>query len=52
MFKESRSQTYRSWKEELFISLYQALIICEMIDPYTSMSVRVACAVETKGKYD
>ena len=48
MFSERRVQLTQSWKEEGFGSLYQALLMCEMMDPYTSRSVRLVCAVYLK----
>ena len=43
MFAERKVQLTRSWKEEGFGSLYHALLMCEMMEPYTSKSVRLAC---------
>ena len=35
VFAERRDQIFQSWNKELFISLDQALLICEMVDPST-----------------
>ena len=39
MFANRRVQLARSWKEGLFGSLDHALLMCEMMNPYTSRSV-------------
>ena len=52
MFSERRVQLTQSWKEERFGSLDHSLLMCEMMDPYTSRSVRLACAGALKGKYE
>ena len=51
-FKTRRDQIYQSWNEEGFSSLYQALLICEMADPYTSKSAQVAFEAAIKTKID
>ena len=48
MFAEIRAQLTQSWNEEGFGSLYQALIICKIVDPYTSRSEAAACAEAIK----
>ena len=35
MFAERRVKLVQSWKEERFGSLYHALLMCEIMDPYT-----------------
>ena len=52
MFADWRVQLELSWKEEGFGSLYHALLMCEMMDPYTSISVWLACTGSLKGKYE
>ena len=52
IFVERRFQLTQSCKEEGFVSLYHALLLCEMMDPSTSRSVRLACAGALNGKYD
>ena len=37
-FSERRSQLSQSWNKEVFNSLDQALLMCEMVDPSTSGS--------------
>ena len=49
--EEQRFQLTRSWKEEWFGYLDQALLICEMMEPYTPSPVRLLCAGHLKGKY-
>ena len=44
MFEERRVKIARSWEEEGFESLYHVILICEMMGPSTSKSVRLACA--------
>ena len=48
MFAECRSHLYQSWNKEVFSSLYQALFMCEMVNPSTSRSSQVACAAAIK----
>ena len=48
MFVEQRDQLPQSW--EGFRSIYQILLICEMVDPSISRSTRVACAAAIKNK--
>ena len=52
VFEEYKVHIIQYWKEEVFVSLYQALRMREMMDPYTSMPVWVACAGSTKVKYE
>ena len=52
IFAEPRVQLTRSWKEEGFGYLDNALIMCEMMYPSTFSSVRLVCAVYLKGKYE
>ena len=52
MFAERRVQITRSCKEEGFGSLDPALLMCEMMDPSTSRSFRLACAGDLKRKYE
>ena len=52
IFEEQRVQLNQSCKEERFGSLYHALLMCEMIYPSKSRSVRLACAGSMKGKYE
>ena len=49
-FAEHIAQLPKSWNEEGFSSLDQALLMCEMIYPYTSRSAQVACAAAIKTK--
>ena len=44
MFADWRVHLKQSWKEEIFVSLDHALLMCEMMDPSTSKSVQLACA--------
>ena len=44
MFEERRDKPYQYSNEEVFILVYQALIMCEMVDPSTSRSTQVVCA--------
>ena len=46
------SQLYKLWNEEGFISLDQALLMCEMVDTSTSRSARVSYAAAIKKKND
>ena len=43
-----RDQLSQSWNEEGFSYLYQALFMCEMIDPSTLRSAQVVCAEAIK----
>ena len=43
-----RSHIYQSWNKEVFSSLYQAFLMCEMVDPSTFRSERVAYAAAIK----
>ena len=52
MFAERRVQITRYWKEEVFGSLDHSLLMCEIMDPSTSRSERLACAGAPKGKYE
>ena len=52
MSSERRVQLTHYWKEEGFGYLDHALLMCEMMDPSTSMSVRLACAGAPKEKYE
>ena len=52
MFAERRVQLTQSWKEEGFESLYHALLMCEIMDPSTSRSVRLACAEALRREYE
>ena len=45
VFLERRVQLAQSWKEEGFEYLDHALLMYEMMDPSTSKSLRLACAV-------
>ena len=44
MFAERRYQLSQSQNKELFSSVYQALLMCKMVDPYISRYAQVACA--------
>ena len=46
MFAELRYQLSQSWNEEGFSSLYQALLICAMVEPYNLRSAQMACAAD------
>ena len=48
MFPERRYQLSKSWNEEGFSSLDQALLMCEMVDPSTSRSAQAAYAADAK----
>ena len=52
MFADCRAQLSQSWNKEVFRSLDQSFIMCEMVDTYTSRSTRVACAEPIKAKND
>ena len=52
MFTDHRAQLTQSWNIEGFSDLYQALLMCKMVYPYTSRTTRVACASATKTKFD
>ena len=52
MFSYWRVQITQCWKKGRFGSLDHALPMCEMVNPYTSRSVRLACAGYLKGKYE
>ena len=52
VFLQWRVQLTRSWKEEIFGPIYHALLMCEMIDPYTSRSVHLSCVGSLKGEYE
>ena len=41
IFAEHKDSLTQYFKEELFGYIYQALLMCEIVDPYTSRSVRV-----------
>ena len=51
IFAEHRAQLDQFCNEEGFSSLYHALIMCEMVEPYTSRSSWMACAADFKTKY-
>ena len=44
MFAERRDQLDQSWNYKVFRYLDQAFLRCEMVDPSTSRSEKVACA--------
>ena len=44
IFAERRVHINQYWKEEEFESLYHALLMCEIVYPYKSKAVRLACA--------
>ena len=50
MFSEWGIKLTQYWKYEGFGSLDYALLMCEMMDPSTSRSVRLECAGAMKGK--
>ena len=52
MFSERRAQLPQSWTEEGSRSVDQALILCEIVGPSTSMSTQVTCAAGIKTKKD
>ena len=52
MFEERRAQLYQYWNKEGFSSSDQALLMCEIVDPSTSRSTRVAYAEAIKTKND
>ena len=52
MFAERRDKLVQSWYEEVSISLYHTLLMCEMVDPSTSSSALVACASAMQTKND
>ena len=52
MFAERRFHINQSCKEERFGSLDHSLRMCEMMEPYTSMSVRLAFVGSLKVKYE
>ena len=52
IFAERRVQITRSWKEEGFVSLDHALLMCGIMDPSTYISVRLACAGDLKVIYE
>ena len=43
IFVEQRVQLTRYWKEGGFESLDHTILICEIMEPYTYRSVRLAC---------
>ena len=52
MVVELMYQLSQSWNEELFSSLDQTLLMCEMVEPYTSRPERVTCAAGMKTNND
>ena len=52
MFEERREQLIQYWNGEGFISIYQALLMCEMVNKYTLSTARVACTSTMETKYD
>ena len=52
VFAECRSQIEKSWNEELFRSLCQSFIMCEMVDLYNSRLEGVEFVGGMKNKYD
>ena len=52
MFEDRWVQLTRYWQEEGFGSLDHALLMCEIMDPSTSRSVRLTCAGSLKGEYE
>ena len=52
IFSENRAQLAYLCNEEGFISLDYVSLICEMVEPYTSRSVEVACVEAIITKYD
>ena len=51
MFEEHTVPITQYWKEEGFGYLDQSVIMCEIMYPYKSRSVQVACERDTRGKY-
>ena len=51
-FTERRAQLNQSCKEEGFISIHLALIMCETVDPYKSRAERVAYEIDIKAKLE
>ena len=51
IFEDLMFHLTQYWEEKVFVSLDQALVRCEMMDPSTSRSVRVAWAVSMKINY-
>ena len=51
MIVYQRVKPTQSWKQEVFGSLDYILLMCEMMDPYTSRSMSLSCAGYLKGKY-
>ena len=49
-FAMRRAQIYQLWNKEGISSLDQALLMCEMVHPYTSRYARVVCAAAIKTK--
>ena len=52
MFTECRDQIYQSCNEEVFRLVNQALIMCEIVDLYTSRYSRVVCMIAMRTKND
>ena len=52
MFVDQRVQLTLSWKEEVFGYLDHALIMCEMMDPYTFRLVQLAYEGALREKYE
>ena len=48
MLEECRAHLYKLWNKKGFSYLDQVLLMCEMFDPYTTRSARVACAADIK----
>ena len=51
MFSEQRDQLVQSWNQEQFISLYQSLLMCEIVDPSTSRLSQLACTSKMETNY-
>ena len=49
---ERRYKLSQPWNKEVFFSLYQVFLICEMVDPSISSSAQLVCAAAIKTKKD
>ena len=52
MFAEHRDQLSQWWNKEIFSLVDQALLMCEIIDPYASRSALAECVAAIKTRND
>ena len=50
MFADRRDQLSQLWNKEVFSSVDQDFLMCEIVDPSTSRSAQVACVTAIKNE--